>query len=171
MARELFVLRHAKSSWDDPGLVDHDRPLAPRGRRAAKLLAAHLRSTGIHPEQVLCSTALRTRETLAAVDPGGEALIEPNLYSADEDELLLRLRRVPDTTGSVMVIGHNPAVQMLVLALVGSQGHRGSIPGLRQLEHKFPTAALATLKFSCEWSQLAPGSARLVAFVRPKDLE
>ena len=67
--RQLFVLRHAKSSWDDPGLDDHDRPLAPRGQRAVKLLGEHLRDRGVEPDQVLCSSARRTRETLAGVNP------------------------------------------------------------------------------------------------------
>src|SRR6516164_9381167 len=102
--RQLFVLRHAKSSWDDPGLDDHERPLAPRGRRAVKLLGKHMRSHGIQPDQVLCSPARRTRETLDGAAPGGETLIEPELYYASAAEILERLRRVPDEVDSVMVI-------------------------------------------------------------------
>src|SRR5690242_6830920 len=79
-ARKLFVLRHAKSSWDDPSVNDHERPLAPRGQRATKLLANHVRSHEIQPQLVLCSSARRTRETLDGVAPGGEVLIEPQLY-------------------------------------------------------------------------------------------
>src|SRR5579862_9171259 len=111
-SRCLYVLRHAKSSWDDPGQRDHDRPLAPRGRRAVKLLSDYVERNGIRPELVLCSTSRRTQDTLAGVEPGGQALIEPELYTATVGELIERLRRVPPDTGSVMVIGHNPTMQM-----------------------------------------------------------
>src|SRR5512135_47045 len=83
--KRLFVLRHAKSSWDDPGLDDHERPLAPRGRRAVKSLGEYLRKHQIQPSQVLCSPARRTRETLEGVDPGGELVVEPELYGASCD--------------------------------------------------------------------------------------
>ena len=79
--KQLFVLRHAKSSWDDPGLDDHERPLAPRGRRAAQLISAYLRASKIEPALVLCSSARRARETLESVAPGGVTVIEPELYA------------------------------------------------------------------------------------------
>jgi phosphohistidine phosphatase len=175
--KQLFVLRHAKSSWDDPGLDDHDRPLAPRGRRAAKLLADHVRAEHIEPTQVLCSSARRTRETYEGVAPGGELLIEPGLYGASSEDLIERLRRVPESARSVMVIGHNPALQMLVLRLTGANGKASAASGgsavdskLSEIGDKFPTAALATLAFDCPWSELSAGSARLVDCVRPRDL-
>jgi phosphohistidine phosphatase len=167
--RQLFLLRHAKSSWDDPGLDDHERPLAPRGERAVKVLADHLHVNGISPTLVLCSTSRRTRETLEGVSPDGERLIESELYSASGPELLERLRRVPEDVVAVMVIGHNPAMQTLVLRLAGGQPEfDGS--DLEAVRRKFPTGALATLTFACNWSELGPGSARLTAFVRPKAL-
>ena len=169
-SKQLFVLRHAKSSWDDPGLDDRERPLAPRGRRSVKLLAEHLRDSGIRPAQVLCSPARRTLETLEGVAPGGEALIEPELYSATASEIVARLARVPEEIDSVMVIGHNPALQTLVLRLAGANGSVSVGPDLADVQRKFPTGALATLTFECDWSQLAPGSARLAAYVRPKSL-
>jgi phosphohistidine phosphatase len=169
--KQLFVLRHAKSSWDDPGLDDHERPLAPRGRRAAKALAEHLRTHGIEPTVVLCSTARRTRETLEGVEPGGELLTEPELYAADASGVLERLRRVPEGTRSVMVIGHNPAMQVLVLRLAGDiVGSAEDGSDLGEVQRKFPTGALATLTFDCAWSELAASRARLAAFVRPKQL-
>jgi phosphohistidine phosphatase len=168
--KHLFVLRHAKSSWDDPGLDDRERPLAPRGQRALQLLADHVRVTGIRPAQVLCSPARRTRETLAGVAPGGDQLIEPELYGASGSELLDRLRQIPDEISSVMVIGHNPAMQMLVLKLAGGNDPAPDNDRLADVRRKFPTGALATLEFDCAWSKLAPGRARLAALVRPKDL-
>jgi phosphohistidine phosphatase len=167
--KQLFVLRHAKSSWEDPGLDDHERPLAPRGRRAVKLIAEHLRANGITPALVLCSNARRTIETLEGVEPTGEHVIEPALYAADTSAVLERLRQVPADTPAVLLIGHNPAIQALVLRLATGTD-RTDGPALAEVQRKFPTAALATLTFDCGWSELGPGRARLDAFVRPKQL-
>lgn len=168
--RQLFILRHAKSSWDDPGLDDHDRPLAPRGRKATLLLSRHLHAQGIEPALVLCSSARRTRETLEGVAPTGEVAIEPALYHAEAAEVIARLRKVPGDTASVMVIGHNPTLQQLVLRLAGVNGSTEPKGDLAEVARKFPTGALATLGFEGPWSDLGPGVARLEAFVRPRDL-
>jgi phosphohistidine phosphatase len=163
----LYLLRHAKSSWDDPTLVDHERPLAPRGRRDATRIARHLGRVGVEPGLVLCSSAARTRETLELLRPAIDnpaVVIEDELYAASSDELLARLRRVPDTVASVMLIGHNPGLQQLALVLA-SAGKE-----LERLEEKFPTAALATLALGTTWNRLAPGSSTLAAYVVPKQL-
>jgi phosphohistidine phosphatase len=170
-ARQLFILRHAKSSWDDPALPDHDRPLAPRGIRATALLAVYVREHGIAPELVICSTARRARETLEGVAPPGEVVIDPALYGADTDDLELRLRQVKPEIGSVMIVGHNPTLQMLVLRLAGADGHAAVKGNLAEVRRKFPTGALATLSFDDVWSELAPGRCRLTGFVRPRDLD
>jgi phosphohistidine phosphatase len=167
---QLFVLRHAKSSWDDPGLDDHERPLAPRGRRAVKLLSEHVRRSGITPAQVLCSSSRRTRETLEGVAPGGEQLIDPALYSASGAAVIERLRQIPEEISSAMVVGHNPAMQILVLKLAGANGGVPVEGELADVQRKFPTGALATLTFECEWSALSPGCATLDSYVRPKAL-
>jgi phosphohistidine phosphatase len=168
--RHLFVLRHAKSSWDDPGLDDHERPLAPRGRRAVKVLAEHFDTHGVDPALILCSSSRRTRETLEGVGLGGEAVIEDELYGASPALLLERLRRIPDDVDSAMVIGHNPALQVLVLRLAGAGGGELNGSQLPEVQRKFPTGACATLAFDGVWSGLGPGGARLEAFVRPKQL-
>jgi phosphohistidine phosphatase len=174
--KQLFVLRHAKSSWDDPVLDDHERPLAPRGRRAVKLLGEYLRRQRIEPAQVLCSPARRTVETYDGVAPAGELHLEPELYLASGDDVLERLRRVPKSTPSVMVIGHNPAMQVLILRLTGANdkskplGDDTAQARLDEVQRKFPTGALATLTFDGPWSELLPGGAELVDFVRPRDL-
>jgi phosphohistidine phosphatase len=162
--KRLFLLRHAKSSWDDAALADRDRPLAPRGRRAVKVMAKHLRDEEISPSLVLCSSARRTRETLEGVAPSGEVQIEDELYGASETDLLGRLQRVPDAVESVMLIGHNPAMQELALSLAAGGDRRGDV------ESKFPTGALATLTVPDDWDELRAGSAELVAFVTPKEL-
>ena len=166
--KHLFLLRHAKSSWDDPTLADRDRPLAPRGRRAAKVMAEHLGRKGIAPELVLCSPATRARHTLRRVAPGlgrnPDVQIEPELYAASAPVILEVLHEVPDEIESVMLIGHNPGIQDLALSLAGGG------PEIPRLRSKFPTAALATLELNGTWRELAPGSAELVSFVKPKEV-
>lgn len=166
--KRLFVLRHVKSSWDDPGLDDHERPLAPRGQHALEILSSHMKSSGIAPELVLCSSSRRTRETLAGIAVGGEHLIEPALYSASCDEVLTRLRELPDEVSTAMVVGHNPAVQVLVLRLTNQDGAGLEDPRRDAVKRKFPTGALATMSFQCAWNELAPGRARLEEFITPK---
>jgi phosphohistidine phosphatase len=166
--KRLFLLRHAKSSWDDPGLDDHDRPLAPRGRRASGLIAEHLRRARIGPVLVLCSSARRTRETLERVMPALDPVkvrIERELYGASSEDLLQRLREVPDEVESVMMVGHQPAIQELALHLAGEGSE------LERVRAKFPTAALATLTFAGEWSGLGHRSAELIAYLKPKQLQ
>jgi phosphohistidine phosphatase len=163
----LYLLRHAKSSWDEPRLADHERPLAKRGRRDAKRIAKHLRRSGVEPALVVCSTAARTRETLERVRPAiGDPTIvfAEQLYAASSDQLLERLRLVPDEIASVLLIGHNPGLQKLALALASGGD------GLDRLAEKFPTAALATLELATPWSRLGPAEATLTALVVPKQL-
>jgi phosphohistidine phosphatase len=160
--KQLLLLRHAKSSWDDPSLADEDRPLAPRGRKAAKRLGAYVRRERIAVGVVLCSSAKRARETLDLVRPPGEIVIERELYHATAAELLERLRRVPDEVDAVMLIGHEPAIRDLAVGLVG--------PESELADRKFPTAGLATLTFTGPWTTLAPDGAGLAAFVRPREL-
>lgn len=161
-AKRLWLLRHAKSSWDDPALADHDRPLAPRGRKAAELIGAHLRREQIRASLVVCSSALRARETLELIRASGEIRIERELYAATANQLLERLHRVPDELDAVMLIGHNPGIQDLTVGLLGDAGG----PPAR----KFPTGALATLTFTVPWGALEPRRAELAAFVTPKEL-
>jgi phosphohistidine phosphatase len=162
----LYLLRHAKSSWDEPGLADRERPLALRGRRAARRMAEHLRAEDVHPDVVLCSAAVRARETLEIVLPalaGPQVLVEDDLYAADADDLLDRLRSLPQGTGAAMVVGHNPTLQDLALDLASSGRD------LERLRDKLPTGALVTLAFPGPWRELGPG-ATLEALVVPRDL-
>lgn len=149
-------------------LADHDRPLGARGRRAGDLMAAHLRSAGIAPQLVLCSTSARTRETLARIaavlDPAPVVLFERGLYGASADSLLARLRAVRDEVGSVMLIAHSSGIEDLALLLARRGGDLGA------LREKFPTGALATLAFSGRWRSLGPREAELVSFVTPRAL-
>jgi phosphohistidine phosphatase len=166
VVKRLYLLRHAKSSWDEPGLADRDRPLAPRGERASKVMAEHLRDEGIAPQLVLCSPSKRTRETLArlGLEEGSEVRFEDELYAASAGDMLEVLQGVPDEVESVMVIGHNPGMEGLALELAAGGDD------LDRMREKFPTAALAALAFDGAWSELAPGGAELVSFVEPKEL-
>ncbi|MGH7287888.1 MAG: SixA phosphatase family protein [Myxococcota bacterium] len=166
--RTLLLLRHAKSSWDDPALEDRERPLAPRGQRAARALGAHLARRGLAIDRVLCSTSRRTRETLAllGLDPATPAAFEEELYVASAQTLLRRLCRLPAKAHCVLVIGHDPGLDQLTQLLTGG----GRPKALRRLAQGFKTGALAELSLSGGWRGLRPGTARLERFTRPADL-
>lgn len=169
--RQLFLLRHAKSSWDDPATDDFDRPLNNRGRKNAQALAKYLRKSAIRPALILCSAARRTRETYDILEPGLEGTsvsIEAELYEAAKHDLIDRLRRLDDHLGSVLLIGHNPGLERLALAL--SSGH-GEAKPLARLAEKYPTGTLAVLETDiAHWGALQDGCCRLTDFVRPADL-
>ncbi|MBO0738269.1 MAG: histidine phosphatase family protein [Alphaproteobacteria bacterium] len=167
--KTLHLLRHAKSSWKED-VEDHERPLSPRGREAARRVGKHLVKTIGPLDLVLCSTALRTRQTLElvvgryAVPP--RILIEDDLYAASREGLMDRLSRVSEEQANVLVIAHNPGIHELALALAQT----GS-PGLRALAcGKFPTAARASFQVCGPWSQLALSRHRLVDYVTPASL-
>jgi phosphohistidine phosphatase len=163
-------MRHAKSSWDQTDLSDHDRPLAPRGRKAAKRMGSYMKDKGFEPSIVLCSSAVRARQTWELAAPSFSERttleVEQELYGAGDEELVARLRRLPPGASSVLLIGHNPAMQELVLMLCSEDAHLGAV------RKKFPTAALAVLDAPIEdWEGLRRGSAELTDFVTPKGLD
>jgi phosphohistidine phosphatase len=167
--KTLLLMRHAKSSWDDPALPDLERPLTPRGRKGASLMGKYLQDKGLAPAIVLCSSATRAQETLEQLRPAFSdstvVKIEPKLYGAESTALATRLRRVSQGSPSVLVIGHDPAIQELVLMLDPSSRRSKAV------RKKFPTAALAVVDVSIdEWKQLKPGEASISDFITPKQL-
>jgi phosphohistidine phosphatase len=159
----VLLLRHAKSSWDDPDAEDHARPLNARGRAAAGRIGRYLRECDIMPELVLCSSAVRARETLAllALDPDVVVRVEDGLYGASVASMVNRLRQVDDAVTSVLLIGHNPDISELAQVLASSEVE---VPD-------FPTAALAELLVPvASWADLVPGAAALRRFVTPRRL-
>jgi phosphohistidine phosphatase len=167
--KTLYLLRHLKSSWDEPALPDHERPLAPRGRKAGKKLARHFQRAGATPELVLCSSSTRTRQTLEAVRAGlgdPEVRFLDELYAAPEQTLLHAVRAVEPSTSAVLVIAHNPGLEDLAVGLAGG----GDENALERLGEKFPTGAFATLTFRGSWADLELGSAELVEYVVPREL-
>jgi phosphohistidine phosphatase len=166
-SRRLHLLRHAKSSWKDAGLADHARPLSPRGMRAAEQLRRWLGESDVRPDVVLCSTAVRARDTLDRVLPVlGEprVLAEPALYHAATGSLLELVHALPDDAGEAMLVGHNPGLEGLVVLLAA--------PGAAlEAMTKFPTGALATLESAGRtWRELQPGSMTLTGLVLPRTL-
>jgi phosphohistidine phosphatase len=168
--RTLVLLRHFKSGWDDPGLLDHDRPLAPRGVRAGERMCRHIQETGIAPELALCSSAVRAVQTWEAVRdglPGDVRLeIEDGLYAASSESLLVRLNDIPDAVTAVLLVAHNPGIGNLALGLAGF----GDTDAIDRMSEKFPTGGLATLTFEGAWADLAWGDAELAGFVVPREL-
>ncbi|MEU3463644.1 histidine phosphatase family protein [Streptomyces sp. NPDC006733] len=165
--RQLVVLRHAKSAWPE-GVPDHDRPLNRRGLRDAPAAGRWLAEAGIRPDLVLCSTARRTRRTweLAAAELPAPVPVrhEPRLYGAPEDELLALVRETPAGVRTLLLVGHNPGAQELVLRLAGEAA--GTT--LTRAATKFPTSATAVLTWSGPWSVLRPGCALLADFAVPR---
>lgn len=170
MNRTLVLLRHAKSSWDDPALSDFERPLAPRGRRAAPLVAQHLAQTLEPPDLVLCSPAQRTIETWFFLAPHfskAKVSMEYALYEASKESLLQALQALPDNVMRPLIIGHNPGLEELALSLCGN----GPEKDLQRMRKKFPTTAFAEIRVPSEaWPAITPASGTLARFVRPKDL-
>jgi phosphohistidine phosphatase len=170
--KTILLLRHAKSAWDSPRLADHDRPLNRRGEQAAQTMADHIAHHAKRPDLILCSTALRTRQTLAplvvALDhPAPPISLEKGLYLASEEELLERLQALSEEIRTILLIGHNDGIGQLAAALAA----RGPQEALNRLREKYPTGALAALRPSPgPWSDLAPGTCELLAFVRPRDV-
>ena len=165
--RRLILLRHAKSAW--PDVADQDRPLAGRGRRAAPAAGRWLRQSRYVPDLVLCSTALRARETwqLAEKELGAHprTTFEQRVYGASAAELLDLARQTPSSVRTLMIVGHEPTMSDLTLELAGDD--REST--LDRVRAKFPTAAIAILAFTGSWPGLGPGQARLAEFVVPDE--
>jgi len=167
----LCLLRHAKSDWGDASLDDFDRPLAKRGQNAAPRMGAYMAEHGIAPELILCSRAVRARQTLDLVLPclaGGPTVVyEQDLYLAPPSVLLARLRKVVAKIRRVLIVGHDPGMQALAVELAGA----GDPRMLQAIAAKFPTAALAVFTFKArDWGKVGPGKGRLDAFVTPKML-
>jgi phosphohistidine phosphatase len=168
--RQLLLLRHAKSAWDDPTLSDHSRKLNPRGRADAGAMRQAMLGLALTPDVVLVSSARRTVQTLEALEPWEETpLIEPMdaLYLATVPELLKILNAVAETARSVMVIGHNPGLHELAVLLTGSTRDPADA---RRLADGFPTGALAEFSVPGPWRTLGAGGARLHRFLCPRDL-
>jgi phosphohistidine phosphatase len=168
----LTLFRHAKSSWADPSLEDFDRPLAPRGEQAAPLMGAFLAERGLIPDLVLCSAARRTRQTLNLafrhLKTQPETRFADELYHATVPALLAVIRGAPDAKHHLMLVGHNPGLQSLALALIGG----GDPAGRRGIAHKFPSAAVAVMTFdAANWARIGAGGAYLTIFTTPKQLD
>lgn len=167
----LILLRHAKSSWNNPALDDIDRPLAKRGISDAPLIGRAMAERGIDPELVLCSSARRTRDTFDLVLP--ELRVEPRivydgaLYHAHPDAMLKMLQAIPPGTNRVMLVGHNPELQSFALDLVGA----GPKHFRDRLTTKYPTAGLAVINFAAGlWKNIDVNSGTLNLFLVPRDL-
>jgi phosphohistidine phosphatase len=163
LMKTLLILRHAKSSWSDASLSDHDRPLNGRGRRDAPMMGALLRDEGLIPEVIICSSARRAQETaeFVADESGyeGEVIVTRELYHADSDGYLDAAREYGGESEIVMLIGHNPGIEELVESLTGGW-------------QRMPTAALAEVRLGVDhWSEVEDDAAgSLVNLWSPRTL-
>jgi phosphohistidine phosphatase len=161
--KRLLILRHAKSSWDDPGVDDHDRPLNRRGVHDAPRMGRLLRDMDVVPDWIVSSTATRARETAVAVAGAagyaGDLCLARDLYDGGAREYAERIRATPDAVERLLIVGHNPAVEELLALLTGAS-------------ESMPTAAVAVVDTGAsEWRDVRPGSARLAELWRPKELD
>ena len=170
----LSLLRHAKSSWDDDAAIDFDRPLNDRGRAAAARMGALLRAQGLKPDHVLCSPAMRTRQTFdlaAQTWPGlakREPDFQPDLYHATPVPLLRAIRAAPAKKRHVLLVGHNPGLHEFCRWMIAS----GPAGPRAELQAKLPTGGLVVLTFEvAKWTQVKPGNGHLLLFARPRDLD
>lgn len=168
--KTLILMRHAEAGWAEPEMDDHERSLTERGRSAAPVMARWLEAQALRPDRVLCSSALRTRETAALMGNAVPALPEPEaseaLYHAGPGIIMDHLRRLPATCGSALLIGHEPGLGSL-LGMLG--GHTGN--ALSRAYANFPTAAVAVLEADIDdWVGIGAERVRFVAFMTPREL-
>lgn len=159
--RTLLLFRHAKSDWHVPAASDHDRPLAPRGRKAAPQMGRFLSRAGYRPQRCLTSSAVRARETVAlAAEAGGwDCPVEVSglLYEASAERLVALLTEQPDTVDTLLLAGHEPVWSILAARLMGGGRLR------------LPTAAVACLRWPQEsWREAVATTAELLWLVTPK---
>lgn len=165
MTRRLVLLRHAKSDYPG-GVLDHDRPLSVRGRREGALAGDHLRSLPAPVDEVLCSTALRTRQTLERTGIEAPTRYTADIYEAHPDDILEHVRETEEGVRTLLVIGHAPGIPSLALELAGPGSDQVA---LQEIGTKFPTSALVVLEISGSWADLGAAAATLVEFTIPRD--
>ncbi len=168
----LMLFRHAKSSWANPDLGDFERPLAPRGEKAAPRMGLLMKKQGLLPDLVFCSPATRTRQTLAlalkAIKAEPKVIFDDSIYLGQPSAILTRLKTVECHPRTIMVVGHNPGIHELALELLGTSG-RGEVS---KLFGKFPTASLAVIQFGCNaWSEIQACQGELVLYVTPRQIQ
>lgn len=166
--KEFVLFRHAKSSWDSGVAGDFERPLNPRGRAAAPVMAAWLAGRGWRPELILCSAAVRTQQTLAHVKDilrPTRIRIEQSLYLASAQTLRRSLERIDDDVTRAMIIGHNPGLENLARGL-----DQGAGAPSRRLQDKFPTAAMAWFHVDSDRWRDGLDAAKLIDFMTPGDI-
>lgn len=158
--RTLILLRHGKSDYPG-GARDYDRPLAHRGQAEAEAAGEWLRANQPPIDAVICSAAVRTRETLAATGITAPVNYAEQIYDASPGEILAEINEASPQASTLLVIGHAPGIPSLATRLAGEQSDPGAS---EELATKFPTSALAVLTFAGDWSDLGPGEAALTAF-------
>ena len=163
--RTLLLLRHAKSDYPQ-GVADHERPLAPRGEREAGLAGDWLRAHAPAVDAVLCSTATRTRQTLARSRIDAPVNFVDRLYDATPGAVIEEINRTEPDVETLLVIGHEPAMSSVALGLATADG--SNTTAAERISTKFPTSAIAVLRTGQRWDQLALSGAALVGFHVPR---
>ncbi|MEP5937438.1 MAG: histidine phosphatase family protein [Erythrobacter sp.] len=165
----LALLRHAKSDWDDLAKRDFDRGLNERGRKGGRLIGEHIREHGISWDSFIASPAERVKQTMDSAFPDEKATYDARLYLASSDTILEVVTEKAGDADAVMVVGHNPGLQDVLLELISPANENALFD---EASTKFPTAAFAVLECDIDdWSKLKTGVGKLVHFARPRDLD
>jgi phosphohistidine phosphatase len=163
--RSLILLRHAKSAYPD-GVADHDRPLAPRGIREAALAGDWLRANLPAIDEVLCSTAVRARQTLTRTGIDAPVRYAERLYDATPATVIDEINTVAGDITTLLVVGHEPVISAVALDLAGAEATNAT--AAEGISAKFPTSAIAVLQVAGPWNGLEPGGAALLDFHVPR---
>lgn len=170
--KRLTILRHAKSSWNDPHLEDFNRPLNDRGWKSARRLGRELEKRGVKFDLVIASPAARVRETIDGLTEklklNIEIRFEPRMYAASEGMLLTIVREIRESSHAPLLVGHNPGLQQLIVALT----HNDHDDLRKDVERKFPTAALAALELPAHrWNEVKLASGKITDLILSKELD
>lgn len=170
--KRLTILRHAKSSWDDPHLEDFNRPLNDRGWKAARRMGRELEKRGAKFDLVIASPAARVRETIDGLTEklklNVDIRYEPQIYEASLGTLVEMVRDIRESARSVLMVGHNPGLQQLIVELT----HEAPDDRRSRVERKFPTAGLATIKLPVDrWNAVTAGIGEIAELILPKEID
>ena len=158
--KTLFLMRHAKSSWEDKSLSDFERPLNERGRRTVPFMGELMRQRGLSPASIMSSPAVRAAETAMAVKNAAmfdaEIVFDPGIYEASPNDLRKVVLEMDEGVETAMIVGHNPGLEGFIYYLTGGM-------------EPMPTAALAVIELDTKWSEIEEGAGRLATVIRPKD--
>ena len=169
--KTIFLLRHAKSSWNKPELDDFERPLAPRGIKSAEKIGKYLKKEKLLPDIIYCSKAVRAKETWELVNrivkKKNNINYKNKLYMANFSDFLNIIKETKDNFKSLMLISHNPGIENFALEIIKNKESEK----YKNIDYKYPTGALSIIKFNIKkWNEVTSSTGEIYEFIKPKEL-